>query len=303
MKKYGIISLLILIVLGYSHQAKAILPDYTPLQLSSPQFCASCIASDLRLVSSYIQQYNAAKEEFKRLKDVKYLKRRVLNIVSPMGMLAFNNLMGRMFSPQKMVSYSRTIADNDYMKDEKTLKEAYVKYFLHYPSKREKERNYYDEILEEFKVDSVVEIYITVREMEKDLQGMLTTLDEMQKCLAGSDECKEEYKCNNGTGQSASDAATNDGEQTGDNGENEQPTMCQKKKALQAARIYDTIMRYNEEIVSLNAQYQSVMMTGSIAKVMAETEKLSDEDIMSGSDLLNEAKKANEASGKTEKSN
>ena len=86
--------------------------------------------------------------------------------------------------------------------------------------------------------------------MNKELRTMLAELDNIEKCLVAGEDCSEQgmeqYNCQQ-------DGA--------------EDKVCIWRNALTAGRIYDKIMRYNEFLSAMNAQYNAVRGINSLAKV------------------------------------
>ena len=161
---------------------------------------------------------------------------------------------------EKPVSYARTIKQTKTpLTDVLAVKEMFKKYFLYYPSANEEVQASYREKREQFIEDTTLELYISAKEMDEELKVMLSQLDVIEKCMIADDRegCKaadmEEFNC-----------------QKDDGTEDE---MCYRRNALMVAEIYDEIMKQNEYLMAMRAQYEAVRAIGQGVKPKPYTGK------------------------------
>lgn len=236
--------------------AKAIIYDYTPLLPYATQVCYQCTPAVIATVLTSAAEVKSLYDKYKGGQLITSLsqnaKSYALSTANTEFMKRYNNVLSR----KKVVSYSRTIEDSKLTEagkidDEGKVKEAFVKLFFQYPSNNGNVRVTYDNIGRQFVMDSTMEMYITGREMNIELKSMLAELDKIEKCLVAGEDCSEagmeEYNCQkDGT----------------------EDKVCLARNALTAARIYDKIMRYNQFLSAMNAQYDAVRSINKGIKVL-----------------------------------
>lgn len=240
-----------------------ILPDLTPPIPCSVQLCAMCIAPAITKSIGYVQQIVAVKDQLMQFTDVSKLKQMLSSYISTLGNNLFNELRRQVSMKNRVVSYSRTIEGLD-GKNEVDVKNDFVVRFLQYPSDKEFIKNAYRQKSDELKMDVTLEMYITASEMLKELNGtlntstgekkagMVDTLNMLETCMTQGkeEECSQlglsEYNC------------------LGDEKEEE---TCYWNNALRVARLYDKIMRYNEYLISMQAEYRAVLELDEKAQI------------------------------------
>jgi len=238
-------------------------PDYTPVIPCSVQLCAMCIAPSVTKSITYVQQIVAVKDQLMKYTDISKLKQMLSSYLSTLGNNLFNELRRQVSMKNRVVSYSRTIEGLD-GKNEVDVKNDFIVRFLQYPSDKEFIKSAYRQKSQELKMDVTLEMYITASEMLKELNGsldtstgkktagMVDTLNMLETCMTQGkeEECSQlglsEYNCLDG--------------------EKEEET-CYWNNALRIARLYDKIMRYNEYLISMQAEYRAVMELDDLAKI------------------------------------
>ena len=145
------------------------------------------------------------------------------------GKSKLNYLKQNLAKRKKVVSASRTIEDSKLtvaadIKDEAKVKEAFIELFLQYPSKNGNKKMIYANNGKQLSMDTTLEMYITAREMDKEVRTILAELDTIERCLVAGEDCSEEgleqYNCQS------------------DGTEDE---VCIWRNALTAVRLYDKI--------------------------------------------------------------
>ena len=63
-------------------------PDFTPAIPCAPQFCGQCIAADIPLVLSYVEQAKAMKDRYMSYLDTTYWKQKLESYVMKLGDMA-----------------------------------------------------------------------------------------------------------------------------------------------------------------------------------------------------------------------
>ncbi|MBR3502148.1 MAG: hypothetical protein IKO06_04505, partial [Alphaproteobacteria bacterium] len=230
-------------------------PDMTPTIPGAPQICPKCTADQQALLQSTLDH---AKSAIMR-GDGKQLLNNVVAQGKSYAIKTAKNYakkqIGKLFGKkdQKPIAYTRVIKKTKTdLEDTEKVAEAFKKYFLYIPSDKEDVRAAYKEKREQFIEDTTLELYITSKEMAKDLQVMLSQLDLIDRCLIqGDDEsCKaedmEDYNCQQS--------------------EEKEDEMCYRRNAVMVAQIYDTIMKNNEYLVAMRAQYEAVRTLGDGVK-------------------------------------
>ena len=179
------------------------------------------------------------------------------------GKIFLNKLTGKFQKKKddgKPISYTRMIKQTKTnLNDVEAVKESFKKYFLFVPSKNEEIQASYKEKREQFVEDTTLELYITAKEMDAELKVMLSQLELIQQCMIMGDieKCKaqgmEEYNCQKD--------------------ENTEDEMCYRRNALLVADIYDTIVKYNEYLIAMRAQYEAVRTLGQGVKPKEYSDK------------------------------
>ena len=190
---------------------------------------------------------------------------------------------------------------------EDMVKKAFIKLFFQYPSENNKTKYEYAQKGEELKLDTTLEMYIIAKEMQKELAGkeielfgeplvipegddteniaavesklkgvpmedlgIVTQLKLYERCLVANQFCDyiKVTSCNGSTdeGGDRGESIQNTDIGFGNNKKNED-MVCFWNSAIKAETLYDTIMRYNEFLVAMLAQYRSVNSISNIAKI------------------------------------
>ena len=114
----------------------------------------------------------------------------------------------------------------------------------------------YEDNSKQLSMDTTLEMYITARELNKELTTMMAQLDKIENCLVAGEDCTE-------MGLGSKDCQS----------EGKEDKVCIWNNALAAVRIYDKIMRYNEFLTAMNAQYNAVRSIGGTAKIKEYVEE------------------------------
>lgn len=293
MKKVTYFISVLLTCICLNRNAFAIWPDFTPLLPWSPQFCATCLPA---AVSSAVSSYDQVMYYKKTLADATNLtkiKQFFISYAIKYGHMWLDDKLRNLSKKKNVASYSRTILDSERegvdIKKEDSVKADFVNLFLQYPNDYTKMEKAYRTKGDDIKMDTALEMYITSAEMMKELcgndgkgceqaaammagsddnitfefdnMGMMLQLSAMEMCLMEGKYCEELGIAACGIGE------TPKSEDTGETEENEEDAVCHWKSALQVARIYDQMMRYNEYLVQMQHQYEAVMGIGSVAKI------------------------------------
>lgn len=260
----------------FTRSAHAIWPDFTPVIPFSPQLCVMCIPPAISVAVSYVDQVKELRDDLKKYTDMTVLKQMAISYAAKMGTTAFNKWKQNKDKQRKLVSYARTIKDSNLadLTDEASVKDAFVKLFLQYPSEKARTNEAYKSLGEQLKMDTTMEMYLTALEMEKELYGksekqdgsdadtknmedlgMLRQIDLIESCLVEGKSCDEIglTSCQEKAGSGDDDT--------------KEDQVCFWNSALQAEKLYDTIMKYNLMLVAMHAQYQAVMGINKMAKI------------------------------------
>lgn len=239
-----------------NRSAFAAWPDFTPLMPMAPQLCFQCTPATISTLTTTISQVEQIRQNFNGAKLVTMVTQAAKGYAVELGKSKFNDLRQSLTKRKKVVSYSRTIEDShktvaDKIEDEGKVQEAFIKLFLQYPSKNGGVKSRYDDYGRQLKMDSTMEMYVTAREMNKELRTMLAQLDNIEKCLVAGQDCSEEgleeYNCQQ---------------------EGKEDKVCLWRNALTAVRIYDKIMRYTLFLNAMNAQYDAIKNINGNARVL-----------------------------------
>lgn len=239
-----------------NRSAFAIVPDYTPLLPMAPQLCFQCTPATISTLTTTISQVEQIRQNFNGATFITRVTQAAKGYAVDLGKSKFNALRQSLAKRKKVVSYSRTIEDSHKtvagkIEDEGKVQEAFIKLFLQYPSRNGNVKKRYDVNVRQLKMDSTMEMYITAREMNKELRTMLAQLDNIEKCLVAGQDCSEEgmeeYNCQK---------------------EGKEDKVCLWRNALTAARIYDKIMRYTLFINAMNAQYDAIKNINGNAQIL-----------------------------------
>lgn len=229
-----------------NRSASAMWPDFTPLMPMAPQLCFQCTPATISTLTTTITQIQQMRQKFNGANMMTMFTQAAKGYAVELGKSKFNDLRQSLSKRKKVVSYSRTIEDSkktvaDKIEDEGKVQEAFIKLFLQYPSKNGGVKSRYDDYGRQLKMDSTMEMYVTAREMNKELRTMLAQLDNIEKCLVAGQDCSEEgleeYNCQK---------------------EGKEDEVCLWRNALTAVRIYDKIMRYTLFLNAMNAQYDAI---------------------------------------------
>ncbi|MBR6355458.1 MAG: hypothetical protein IKR92_01260 [Alphaproteobacteria bacterium] len=293
MKKIVYSICVLLTSLFFTRNAHAIWPDFTPAIPFSPQLCVMCIPPAISVAVSYYDQAMQLKEDLQKYTDITTLKQMAASYVSKMGTTAFNKWRQSKNTRDRGISYARTIEDSKIadLKDEASVKNAFVKLFMQYPSDKSRTKAAYKTIGEQLKMDTTLEMYLTAVEMEKKLYGntkagkesndsknmedlgLLKQIDLFESCLVQGENCDIVglNSCQEKSGGGSDDT--------------KEDQACFWNSALQAEKLYDEIMRYNLFLITMHAQYQAVTGIDILAKIKeydaekkGEDDKKKDED-------------------------
>ncbi len=255
MKKYILVLFFAII---FSSSARAFdFPDFSPLG-PSPQLCAQCTSERIKVLQSSIQtvkQISTREGRKSALKDVTAHAKsyasaygnKVLKSAKDTAKSKISGLLkkGSNGEPEKPISYTRMIRQTKTdLASVENVKESFKKYFLYIPSNDEEIRASYKEKREQFIEDTTIELFITAKEMDKELKDMIVQLDLIEKCIIRNQESEcqasdmEQLNC-----------------QKDDGSEDE---MCHRRNLLMVASIYDTIMKYNEYLIAMRSQYDAI---------------------------------------------
>lgn len=274
--------------IGITHNSYAMWPDLTPFIPLAPQFCPMCTPPAVLTALSYVQQVKAIKDDLTKFTDMSQLKQMATSYAPKMGATAMNSWRQKPAAKKKVISFSRTIEECSVadINDPASVKDAFIKLFMQYPSKKNSVKAAYAEMGEQLKMDTTLEMFITAKEMEKELLGkepgkeitptaqnladlgILKQIDLIESCLVegkncdviGLDACVESKK----------------GSESEEGKENDEDNVCYWNSALQAEKFYDAVMRYNEFLVSMHAQYQAVLGIEKLAKIREKNDNKND---------------------------
>ena len=142
-------------------------PDFTPVIPCAPQFCAQCIAADIPLVLSYVEQAKAMKDRYMSYLDTTYWKQKLEAYVMKLGDMALSAAINKIANVDRPLAYSRLIAKCKVanMKNESEVREAFIKLFLQYPTTKPAKMAEYEAIGRQFQMDSTIEAIVTGREL------------------------------------------------------------------------------------------------------------------------------------------
>lgn len=237
-----------------SVEAYAIYPDLTPACIASPELCPPCTSEKAGTAKSaieYVKKATSREGQKELLGEAKshlksYAKDKGEDLLKKVGRKYIKE------KNEKPISYTRMIKQTTTdLNDINAVKEAFKRYFLYVPSDKEKIQAAYREKREQFVEDTAVELYITAKEMDKELRVQLAQLDLIKECviLGNTEKCQaeglEQYNCQK------------------DGAEDE---MCYRRNMLLVADIYDTIMKNNEYLMAMRAQYEAVRALGDGVK-------------------------------------
>lgn len=275
MKKFIYSISVLLTTLFFTRSSYAIWPDFTPVIPFAPQLCVMCIPPAISVAVSYYDYVVELKEDLMKYTDMTTLKQMAVSYASKMGKTAFNKWRQNKNTKQRGISYARTIENSQIadLKDEASVKNAFIKLFMQYPSDKARTKDAYKNIGKQLKMDTTLEMYLTAVELEKKLYGttksgkenndnknmedlgLLKQVDLIESCLVQGENCDV-------VGLKSCQ------EQAGDGGDKtKEDQACFWNSALQAEKLYDEIMRYNLFLTVMNAQYQAVMGIDSLAKI------------------------------------
>ncbi len=265
MKKFICRMLIVLLCTSYSTGAKAIIPpfDFTPLIPLAPQICAMCTPSAITEVVTVAQQVYGMREKLQEFTNISKIKQALVAYATELGRSAFAQLKQRL--GRKLISFSRTLDENtkvDLTKEDE-VKAVFIERFLQYPSKKSDVKSVYREQGQQLLIDTTLEMFITAKAMENELQAKLDELDKIEQCVVGgkSEECSkvgmEQYNCSSGNV--------------------DEDEMCYWRNDMVVAQIYDFIMRYTETLLAMDAQYQAVQAIGSRPEILEYVEPKKDD--------------------------
>lgn len=263
---------LVLLCISYAHTSKAFVWfDYTPLIPVAPQICAMCTPSAITEVATAIDQVEQMRQKFEKYKDISKIKQALVSYATGIGVTVFNNLRQKLTSKNKVVSTSilldKKMKVNLNSADE--VKDVMEDRFLQYPSKKNSIKAMYQAQGEQLKIDTTIEVYVTVRKLEKELNEQLVELDKIEKCIVGGQDCSglgmEQYNCQK---------------------DGQEDEVCLWNNNLKVANIYDSIMRNIEYLGILEAQYQAVMAIGRRPEILEYIEEETKEKKSSAIEII-----------------
>lgn len=292
-------------------------PDFDPL---NPGQCfeanLSGTPSEATLLTSSIKEVLENKKTLTGVTDVTRIKQLAKKYIPNLGNGIFNAFKQNEKKRNKIVTYSRTIENCKKYKvpDENgtsvkveagkpgLVRKAFTRLFLQYPSKNNQTKYAYAQKGEQLKMDTTIEMFITAKEMQKELRGkeielwgkpldftdsdiesklqsvqmkdlsMISQLRLYERCMVANEYCDiVRLSSCAGSGDEGDD---NDGSGSGDN----EDMVCFWNSAIKAEKLYDTIMIYNEYVIAMLAQYRSVMGISSVAKINEAPDEETDEN-------------------------
>lgn len=301
MKKIIYFISVLLTCMCLNRNAQAILPDFTPLIPFAPQFCVMCIPPAVDWAYNTVGQVKEAKNRLKEVTNVTAIKQALTAYAAKLGNSAFNYAMQKLSARKKVISASRTILASQRegvdIHKEDSIKTDFVNLFLQYPSTKEQIQKAYRLKGDSLKTDTALEMYITANEMMKELcgvkgrgceiasvlnseevninsefkdlseMGMVLQVSLVEQCFMQGNYCDLIGMI--GCEPSADGEQTASSEQPSGEESSEEDKVCYWKTALQVARIYDKIMRYNEMLIYMQAQYEAVSGINITAKIRA----------------------------------
>ncbi len=290
-------------------------PDYDPL---NPGQCfeanLSGTPSEATLLTSTIKEVMENKQTLTGVTDVTRIKQLAKKYIPNLGEGLFNGFKQNEKKKNKVVTYSRTIENCKKYKvpdDNGTptkveagkpelVRKAFTRLFFQYPSKNNQTKYAYAQKGEQLKMDTTIEMFITAKEMQKELRGkeielwgkplnfedsdvesklksvqmkdlsMISQLRLYERCMVANEYC-DIVKLTSCAG-SGDEGEDNEGSGDGDN----EDMVCFWNSAIKAEKLYDTIMIYNEYVIAMLAQYRSVMGISSVAKINEAPEEEGD---------------------------
>lgn len=303
MKKNISLIFLILFSVFLPRTSSAAWPDFTPLIPFSSQFCPMCVAPAISTAMSYYEQGEALKDDLEKYTDVTVIKQMATSYASKMGITAFNRFTQKKDKKKRVISHARTIEDSTVadVTDEVSVRSAFIKLFLQYPSQKTQTKQAYEILGRQLKMDTTLEMYITAVEMEKELYGtttdgetikslenvgMLKQIDLIESCLVKGENCDI-------VGLKSCQEKIGSGED-----DTREDQVCFWNSALQAERLYDSIMRDNLFLAAMHAQYKAVMGINQMVKIKEyEEESITDDKINAISNvIINSSHTNNDAS-------
>lgn len=309
MKKIGYFISVLLTCMCLNRNVQAFAwPDFTPLIPFAPQFCVMCIPPAIDWAYNTVDQVKDAKNRLKEMTDVSKIKQAITSYAAQLGTMALNYATQKLSARKKVISSARTILASQRqgvdINKEDSVKVDFVNLFLQYPSTKSKIKEAYRLKGEAIKTDTALEMFITASEMMKELcgkkgkgcelasslnsgevdltsefkdfseMGMVLQISLVEQCFMQGEYCSligmigcEPSKDGGNTMPSSSTEQPTEAE------ENDEDKVCHWKTALQVARMYDKIMRYNEMLVYMQAQYDAIMGIDRIARIRAAKEE------------------------------
>lgn len=221
------------------------------------------------------------------------------------------------------------------VRSEASVKTDFINLFFQYPSSDTKTNSLYRQKGKDLKADTALEMYITSTEMLKELcgekgkgcelansidvtpemlnkvrgedlekTGMLLQLSLAERCLMEGEYCdmlsmescekSEQQSTTWGSGSSGWNEYSGGASASGSAAPED--NVCNWRSSLQVMMIYDKIMKYNEMLVFMNAQYEAVMGIDTLAKIKAA--KTEDEKKNKGAYFINEQLRKNDYAAK-----
>ena len=259
------------------NKAHAWFGDFTPLIPIAPQLSPIGMPTSIVVAVKYAKQAKQMADTFTQYKDVTAVKQKFAAYASKLGNSAFNFGKQKALKKKKVISYSRMIKESKVadIHREDSVKEAFEKLFLNYPSDKADMKFAYKEKGEQFKIDTTLELFITAKEMAKELygedgaqdatkKGLIQQIYLFEKCMEEGENCEELglESCDSGDGGDGSSESAS----SGDNEEKED-NVCFWNNALKVVQIYNKLMRYNEYLTSMQAQFYAAMSIDNAARI------------------------------------
>lgn len=306
MRNFGKYLTVLLVSAVFVGNAQALAPDTGPLNIGqNVEANLSGTPSEATLLTSSITEVLQNKLTLSGVTDVTRIKQLATKYIANLGSGLFNLLQQNEKKKNKVISYSRTIENCKVLEipdengakkkvrleDPAMIKKAFKRLFFQYPSKNNQTKYAYAQQGEQLKMDTTIEMFITAKEMQKELRGreielwgeplnfsddnldeklssvsmkdlsMMSQLRLYEICMATNEHC-DIVKLSSCAG-SDDQGGDNEGSGSGDN----EDMVCFWNSAIKAEKLYDTIMIYNQYVIAMLAQYRSVMGISSIAKI------------------------------------
>ena len=164
--------------------AQALAPDTSPLNIGqNVEANLSGTPSEATLLTSSITEVLQNKLTLSGVTDVTRIKQLATKYIANLGSGLFNLLQQNEKKKNKVISYSRTIENCKVLEipdengakkkvrleDPSMIKKAFKRLFFQYPSKNNQTKYAYAQQGEQLKMDTTIEMFITAKEMQKEL--------------------------------------------------------------------------------------------------------------------------------------